>query len=219
MGERIILNFFKKKGWSMDKALDLWMTVLRDKKTPRDQFRYAAHQISRIIAFCVTEELSMEHAKVDTPITTTTGLVFKQPVMLVPILRSGIAMMLPFLEVFPQASVGIVGLKRDEKTALPHWYYHNLPLFDENTQIIILDPMIATGGTAVATLAYLHEQGAHARNIIFASIVSAPQGIGAIKTAMPEIKIICASYDQELTSNKFIVPGLGDFGDRYFGTE
>lgn len=203
----------------MDKTLELWMSILRNKKTSRDQFRQAAHQISRIIAFQVTQELSMEHIKIDTPIAPTTGLTFKQPIMLVPVLRSGIVMMQSFLEVFSSAVVGIVGLKRDEKTALPHWYYHNVPSFDDNTQIIVLDPMIATGGTAAATLSHLHELGAKACNIIFAAIVSTPEGLGTIKTVMPEVKIICAANDQGLTPDKFIIPGLGDFGDRYFGTE
>lgn len=203
----------------MDKALDLWMTLLRDKKTQRPMFRDAAYQVSRIIAYQVAQKLPMKQVSIETPISSATGTHCVNPILIVPILRSGMAMLPAFLEFFPNAQVGVVGLKRDETTAIAHWYYHNVPSCDKTTQIIIIDPMIATGGTGVETLKYLRERGANENNIFFASIVSAPDGLRAIQQYMPSITIICAVHDPELTSDKYIRPGLGDFGDRYFGTE
>jgi uracil phosphoribosyltransferase len=129
------------------------------------------------------------------------------------------AMLPAFLEIFPEAAVGVVGLRRDEKTAQAHWYYKNLPPFDASASVIILDPMIATGGTALEVLKYVCAQGARQENIIFSSIVSAPEGMKAIKREFGAITVICAGYDYGLNIHKFIIPGLGDFGDRYFGTE
>lgn len=139
--------------------------------------------------------------------------------MVVPILRSGLAMLPAFLSVFPEATVGVVGLQRDEKTAIAAWYYHHLPQFDNKTQIIIIDPMIATGGTAVETIAYLMEHGASTEHILMVSIISAPEGIRNIHEHFPAVRIICAAHDVGLTKDKRITPGLGDFGDRYFGTK
>ena len=133
----------------MDKTIEYWMTILRDKKTTCSQFRTAAHQVSRIIAYYVTQKIPTHSVTIETPIAPMTGVTFIHPPLLVPILRSGMAMLPAFLETFQDARVGIVGLKRDEQTAIAHWYYHNVPPFDSTTQIVILDPMIATGGTGI----------------------------------------------------------------------
>ncbi len=203
----------------MDKALEYWMTILREKKTDRATFRSAAHQISRIIALEVVQQLPTKKSNIETPIAPTTGIQFTHSPLLVPILRSGMAMLPAFLELFPDACVGVLGLKRDETTAIAHWYYQNMPRFDSETFIIIIDPMIATGGTGLETLRFLCQKGAHPDHIIYASIVSAPEGLAELKKEFPAIKIMCAGYDKGLTKDKFIIPGLGDFGDRYFGTE
>lgn len=203
----------------MDTLLNYWMTILRDSSTERSAFRMAAQQVTRIIAGKAAEYIPTNHVTIDTPIVQTEGLTFAHQILLIPILRSGMAMLPAFLEIFPNAVVGVVGLKRDEKTAQAHWYYENIPLFDARTHIIILDPMIATGGTALETLKFLRNKGAQQKNIIFSSIVSAPEGISAIKKEFSDIIIICAGHDQKLNAHKFIIPGLGDFGDRYFGTE
>jgi uracil phosphoribosyltransferase len=203
----------------MDTLLKYWMTILRDASTERSAFRMAAHQVTRIIAGKAAEYIPTNHVTIHTPIAQAEGITFAHQILLIPILRSGMAMLPAFLEIFPNAVVGIVGLKRDEKTAQAHWYYENVPLFDTHTHIIILDPMIATGGTALETLKFLCNKGAQQKNMIFASIVSAPEGISAIQNEFSDITIICAGHDKELNVHKFIIPGLGDFGDRYFGTE
>jgi len=203
----------------MDKTIEYLMTILRDKKTTRPQFRSAAHQVSRILAYHVAQKLPDKPLAIETPIAPTTGITFQRPPLLIPILRSGMAMLPAFLEIFQDARVGIVGLKRDEKTAVAHWYYHNVPSFDSETQTVILDPMIATGGTGLEVLKFLKQKGAAQKNIFYAAIVSAPEGITAIRDYFPDVNIICASHDNGLTKDKFITPGLGDFGDRYFGTE
>lgn len=203
----------------MDKTIEYWMTILRDKKTECPQFRIAAHQVSRIIAYYVAQKLPHKKMIVETPIATTTGITFEHSLLLVPILRSGMAMLPAFLETFCDARIGVVGLKRDETTAVAHWYYQNVPTFDTETQIVILDPMIATGGTGIETVKFLEQKGAQQKNITYAAIVSAPEGLAVIEKSFPAITIICASHDKGLTKDKFIIPGLGDFGDRYFGTE
>lgn len=203
----------------MDIVIERLMTILRDKKTEYAQFRSTANQIARIMAYHIAQKLPTHNISIETPITSTTGITFKYPLLLVPILRSGMAMLPAFLELFTDARVGVVGLKRDEKTAIAHWYYQNVPTFVPETQIIILDPMIATGGTGIETLAFLEQKGAQQKNIFYASLVSAPEGLAIIKEKFPDITIICARHDKELTPQKFITPGLGDFGDRYFGTD
>jgi uracil phosphoribosyltransferase len=203
----------------MDTLLQYWMTILRDEKTVRPVFRTAAYQVSRIIAHQIAQKISVQQMSIATPIAATTGITFASSPLLVPILRSGLAMLPAFLDIFPDAPVGIVGLKRDEKTAIAHWYYENVPHFDPKNQIVILDPMIATGGTGIETLTFLVQRGAQQKNIMYASIVSAPEGIELLRKEFPEINIICAVQDKGLTKDKFIIPGLGDFGDRFFGTE
>jgi uracil phosphoribosyltransferase len=203
----------------MDTLLQYWMTILRDEKTERAVFRTAAYQVSRIIAHQIAQKISVKQLTVETPIAVASGLTFAHSPLLVPILRSGMAMLPAFLDIFPDAPVGVVGLKRDEKTAIAHWYYENVPQFEPTSQIVILDPMIATGGTGIETLTFLEKKGALQKNIMYASIVSAPEGIDLIKKEFPTIDIICAAHDKGLTKEKFIIPGLGDFGDRFFGTE
>lgn len=203
----------------MDTLLQYWMTILRDEKTERAVFRTAAYQVSRIIAHQIAQKISVNQLTIETPIASASGLTFAHSPLLVPILRSGMAMLSAFLDIFPDAPVGIVGLKRDEKTAVAHWYYENVPLFNPENQVVILDPMIATGGTGIETLTFLEKKGALQKNIMYASIVSAPEGIDLIKKEFPAIDIICAAHDKGLTKDKFIIPGLGDFGDRFFGTE
>jgi uracil phosphoribosyltransferase len=203
----------------MDAALAFWMTKLRDKNSTRSQFRSCAAQVCQILAYKALSNIPSVNVQIATPITTTSGIAIQKSIMIVPILRSGMAMLPAFLTIFPEASVGVVGLKRDEKTAAASWYYHNLPHFDNDTQVIIIDPMIATGGTASQVISYLLEQGVPLSNMLMVSIVSAPQGIKFLQEKFPKISIICGSYDLDLTAEKYIIPGLGDFGDRFFGTE
>jgi len=124
-----------------------------------------------------------------------------------------------FLRYFEDATVGFVGLARDEETAQAHWYYKKLPAFSGQEYIVILEPMLATGGTALEVLRELQKSGADMNKIIFVSVVCAPEGIKKVNSEFPDVKIITVGIDSHLNDKKFIVPGLGDFGDRYFGTE
>lgn len=202
----------------MNKAIDLYLTKLRDKNSGRAEFQHNAHMISNLLAQQALLHIKTKEVDITTPIAPTDGLERTQEVVLVPILRAGITMLPAFLQYFPGAAIAVVGLKRDEKTAIAHRYYQNFPPLNKNQQIIILDPMIATGGTGVATLELLKEKGIEQKQILFVSIVSAPEGLTAIKSKFPDITIITAATDEKLNDKKFIIPGLGDFGDRYFGT-
>jgi uracil phosphoribosyltransferase len=201
------------------KIKNIYLTNLRNKNTSRSDFRQNAELISRIIAQETLTIIETETITIQTPIETTIGLQIKPKIMLIPILRSGMSMLEPFLYYFKNASIGVIGLKRDEKTAIAHLYYQNIPKINKSEIVIILDPMIATGGTGLATLKILMQLGATEENIIFASIINSTEGINAIKAEFPKITILQAGIDNKLNNNKFIVPGLGDFGDRYYGTE
>ncbi|PIX57212.1 MAG: uracil phosphoribosyltransferase, partial [Candidatus Yonathbacteria bacterium CG_4_10_14_3_um_filter_43_12] len=141
----------------------------------------------------------------------------KNSIILVPILRAGLALLPAFIEKFPKASVGFIGLKRDEKTLRPKAYYQNIPKISKNDVVIVLDPMLATGGSAVSGINTLVKAGAREENIIFVGIISAPEGIANLQKNFLLVRILCAEYGKKLGNKGYIVPGLGDFGDRYFG--
>jgi len=203
----------------MEKAKTIFLSILRDKNISRAKFRETARRLAEIIAHETLEHIETKTIPIETPIAPAQGVAIKPHIVLIPILRSGITMLEPFLDYFTKATVGVVGLKRDEKTAIAHMYYNNVPPIPDNHKIIILDPMIATGGTAVSTLEILKERGIKEENIIFASIICAPEGLQNIRSEFPKITILTAGIDDQLNKDKFIIPGLGDFGDRYFGTE
>jgi len=203
----------------MENVKNVFLTILRDKYTTRPAFRNAARTLSQILAQEAMAHIATESVAIETPMEKTTGIKLQPSITLIPILRSGITMVEPFLDYFTDAKIGVVGLKRDEKTAQAHLYYNNIPLIDKNTKIIILDPMIATGGTGIETLKILKEKGIQEKDIIFASIICSKDGIQKVQSQFPNITIITAAVDETLNQKKFIVPGLGDFGDRYFGTE
>ena len=197
----------------------LALTILRNKNSSRTVFRKAAFDISRMLVYETLRQCPVTSVQIETPERKTDGVAIDQKIILLPILRSGLTLLPAFLEYFEGAAIGTVGLKRDEKTAIAHWYYENLPAMDLTEKIIMLDPMIATGGTSLNVLTRLKEKGVQEKNIIFAAIIGSSEGIAAIKKTFPEITLIVAAQDPELTSTKFIVPGLGDFGDRFFGTK
>ena len=203
----------------MQQAQQYLLSILRNKDTPRNIFRATAHTLSRLLALRTVDHLHLTQKPITTPTGTTIGFSIQQRIVIIPILRSGMIMVDPFLEIFTQAYVGVVGLHRDEVTAKPHLYYEQFPEISQEDQIIIVDPMIATGGTGVAALKHLKERNANLQTLIFANIINAPEGIAHIKENFPEITIISAATDPGMNDKKFIVPGLGDFGDRYFGTE
>lgn len=173
--------------------------ALRNKKTKTDEFRKSAHEVARTLA----KEVARHTAK--------------NSIILVPILRAGLALLPAFIEKFPKASVGFIGLKRNEKTLKPKAYYQNIPKISKSDVVIVLDPMLATGGSAVAGIKTLVKAGAREENIVFVGIISAPEGIANLQKNFPLVRILCAEYDKKLDEKGYIVPGLGDFGDRYFG--
>lgn len=195
------------------------LSQLRRKELTRAEFRYHAHQLAMCMAQQAAEYIKPTINTIQTPLATTQGTSFTQPIVLIPILRSGLVLLPAFIEYFPHAGIGCVGLRRDEKTAIANLYYKNIPKLSGKEQIIMLDPMIATGGSGSAALDIITKMGIKQEQIIFVGIIAAQEGVDVIKKSFPKITLIVTAIDKDLNAAKFIVPGLGDFGDRYFGTE
>jgi uracil phosphoribosyltransferase len=191
------------------------VTHLRDSTTRPATFRTLAYQISLLLALEVTRDLRMREVELQTPLELHKGYVLAQPIVVVPVLRAGIAMVQPFTDLFPDVSVGYIGLERDHATAVARSYYCKLPPLDSK-RVLIVDPMLATGGTAVQAIQLVREHGC--MNPALICIVSAPEGVSAVEALDPNITIVAAALDRELNSRKYILPGLGDFGDRLYGT-
>jgi len=192
------------------------MTHLRDKTTKPATFRTLTYQISLLLTLEATKSLQLAPKEISTPLENCTGNVFSRPLVIIPILRAGLGMAQPYLDTFPDVSVGYVGLERDHVTAQAHTYYCKLPPHLNHSDVIVIDPMLATGGSAIEALKIVKAQGA--KSIKFTCIVSSPEGIAALQKAHPDVDIFTASVDRELNKSKYILPGLGDFGDRLFGT-
>ena len=193
------------------------MTHLRDKSTKPATFRTLCYQISLLLAIEATRLLPTEDKSIETPLEAVSGRVLShQPLIVVPILRAGLGMVQPFLDVFPDVSVGYIGLERDHTTAVARNYYCKLPPLTGRSRVLIVDPMLATGGSAVQAIREVRLQGA--TDISLLSIVSAPEGVAAVEKDYPEIAIYTGALDRELNPQKYILPGLGDFGDRLYGT-
>lgn len=192
------------------------LTILRDKATETEAFRRHASIISQLMILEATRDMKTKSAKIDTPLTNTTGFLLQDTIVFVPVLRAGIAMLSAALSLLPWASVGFIGLERDESTAIAREYYQKFPKNLDNKRILILDPMLATGGSLIDTIAKLREQQGH--EIRAVCIVVAPEGVQAVAQKYPDVVVYAAAMDSHLNEAKFIVPGLGDFGDRYFGT-
>jgi uracil phosphoribosyltransferase len=191
------------------------LAQLRDRRTGAEEFRRLARQLTSLLAFEASQDLPLRAEEVETPLETTSVRRLDAEVVLVPVLRAGMGMLDVMLTIFPRAAVGYVGLERDEMTAEARRYYKKLPPL-AGRHVLVLDPMLATGGSAVATLALLKEQGA--TQIRLLSIVAAPEGVERVSREHPEVSIYTAALDRSLDSRKFILPGLGDFGDRLYGT-
>jgi uracil phosphoribosyltransferase len=192
------------------------LVALRDIATGTDAFRRHARLLTLILAFHVLEELPTRAVKVMTPLEETDGAVIGRSVIFVPVLRAGLAMLDAMSDFVPGSKVGFVGLERDEETAIAHSYYQKLPSQLAEAETIILDPMLATGGSALATIDLLKRN--QATSIRLACVVAAPEGIELLDQRHPDVPIYTAVVDRALNERKFILPGLGDFGDRYFGT-
>lgn len=197
---------------------DILISILRDKATTRTAYRDATEKLSALLALEAAAWLPQEKFDLQTPVAPAVGVRLKGQVILVPVLRSGLALLYPFLNYFPEARVGFVGMKRDEETFEPHNYYLNLPPIVKQDRVVVLEPMIATGGSGMLTLSLLIDQGVDPKHILFIAVIASPEGLEKIRTAHPQVKVIAAQIDTSLSSDKWIVPGLGDFGDRYFGT-
>lgn len=193
------------------------LSFLRDKNTPSSTFRSILRRLTSLMAFEVTKDLELLTKEIETPLEVTQGHVLKDEIVLVPILRAGLGMVDAFLELIPEAKVGHIGLYRDEETLKPVDYYFKLPKNLEKSVTIILDPMLATGGSICAAVSYLKERGA--KKIKVASLIAAPEGINKLTKEHPDVKIYIAVLDRQLNQKGFILPGLGDAGDRIFGTE
>jgi uracil phosphoribosyltransferase len=199
-----------------------WLASIRGKSTNLYEFRYAMHHLGRLLMVEAAKYIPTQEFDVETPLEMTTEQVIgqNQKVWLCPILRAGLALNDSALEVLPMASVYHLGLYRDETTLKPVTYYENLPEKLPNPLPItfLLDPMLATGGSAIAAIERLESVGLLPKQIIFVCMIASPEGVAAVKTAYPDVMIITASVDRELNENGYILPGLGDAGDRMFGT-
>jgi uracil phosphoribosyltransferase len=192
------------------------LTILRDKRTSSTQFRELVRELAILLCYEATQDMALDPKTVETPMGQTEGSELKERIGLVPILRAGLGMVNGVWEMMPSAEVWHIGLYRDEETLRPVEYYNKLPV-DPTVQVcLILDPMLATGGSAVATVDILKEWGA--RRIKFVGLIAAPEGIDALRKAHPDVPIHIAAIDERLNEIGFIVPGLGDAGDRQFGT-
>lgn len=191
------------------------LTHLRDKTTKPVLFRNLSYQLSLLLALEATRDLGTVEKSIETPLQKTTGKVLARPLVVVPILRAGLGMLQPFQDIFPDISVGYVGLERDHETAVARSYYCKLPPV-KDTRTIVVDAMLATGGSASQALSVVKEHGA--TDVRLVCIIGAPEGVETVTRAHPEVPIILGVLDEALDSRKYIVPGLGDFGDRLYGT-
>jgi uracil phosphoribosyltransferase len=189
---------------------------LRDKTTPCDEFRRLAYRVTTLLVTEATRNLPTREVAVATPLETTTARRLACRVVAVPVLRAGLGMLEAFLALVPSAEVGYFGLERNEETAVARRYYEKVPRDLGNAVVFLLDPMLATGGSAAMALDGLSDLGA--RCVRFLALIAAPEGVDYLEKAAPDAEIYTAALDRELNEKRYILPGLGDFGDRLFGT-
>jgi uracil phosphoribosyltransferase len=194
------------------------LTIIRDKNTGSKEFRELVKEVSMLMAYEVTRELPLEDTEIETPIMKMTSKTIagrKQGI--VPILRAGLGMVDGFLNLLPAAKVGHVGLYRDPETLEPVEYYCKMPPDIEERDLYVVDPMLATGGSAIAAIRFIKQRGA--KSIKFVCLLGCPEGIKAVQEAHPDVDIYVAKIDEKLNDHAYIIPGLGDAGDRLFGTK
>ena len=192
------------------------IALLRDKNTDVKDFRQLLQEVSMLICYEATREMPLVDKDVETPICRTVGKVLPKQPVLVPILRAGLGMLEPFTQLIPAAKVGHIGLARNHETLEPEEYYCILPSDISEREVIVLDPMLATGGSGSAAIEFIKKRGA--KNIRFACIIAAPEGIEVIRRDHPDVDLFVGYLDEKLNDVGYIVPGLGDAGDRLFGT-
>ena len=194
------------------------LTFLRDKNTGSKEFRALVSEIAALMCYEATRDLPLEEIEIETPIQKTkTKVISGKTLAFVPILRAGTGMLDGVLSLVPSAKVGHIGMYRDPETALPVPYYCKLPSDIEEREVIVLDPMLATGGSAIDAITQIKQY--NPKSIKFMGIIAAPEGMLALTEAHPDVDVYCASLDERLNDHKYIVPGLGDAGDRIFGTK
>ena len=193
-------------------------TILRMKSTTNKEFRESVEEITMLMCYEALRDLPLEDVEIETPITKTTQKMMKgKKLAVVPILRAGLGMVNGLLNLVPTAKVGHIGMYRDEETMQPQEYYCKLPEDIDKRLVVVVDPMLATGGSAIDAISQIKSYGA--TQIKFLCLIAAPEGIEALTKAHPDVQIYCANVDERLNENCYIVPGLGDAGDRIFGTK
>lgn len=192
------------------------LTCLRDKKTGTEEFRKHARIVSKILFLEATRNLPTKKKSIVTPLSPMDGRELADDIVVVPVLRAGLAMLFALQDILPAATVGFIGLERNEQTAIAREYYRKLPKKLKTSRVIIVDPMLATGGSFDDTVTAVKDKGA--TQITLVCIVAAPEGIKRIQKNHPDVDMYIGALDKELNDRAYIVPGLGDFGDRYFGT-
>ena len=197
--------------------LEYKMTILRNKKTSNSLFRQTMNEASYLIAAEVLKHLQYNKITVQTPLTKTTGKDLANQIILVPILRAGLGLLEGFVKFLPDAEKGHIGLYRDEQTYKPVEYLFKLPK-TKNKKILVLDPMLATGNSSIAAINLIKNNGVNLKDIFLISLLSAPEGLKNLQKSHRSLHIFTGQIDIKLDKNKFIVPGLGDAGDRYMGT-
>jgi Uracil phosphoribosyltransferase len=197
---------------------DVLLTVLRDRETKVEDFRKAAYQLSLLLASESSSFLPKRASLVNTPMASAEGSLLKKGPTLVSILRSGLALLPAFLSLYPSAPIGCVGIRRNEKTAEPHLYSSHLPKIKADDFVFLLDPMIATGQSAELAIRQIQEAGGSMGNMMLIAFLASPEGLSYVKKHAPDVRVHVAHVDERLDARHWILPGLGDFGDRYFNT-
>lgn len=192
------------------------LSIMREEKTSNYIFKQNLDEIAMLMAYEVTKDYPLKEKKIKTPICKTTGYELDKDIILVPILRAGVGLVDGFRRIMPTAKVGHIGMYRDEETLIPHEYYAKFPKGLENAKVIVLDPMLATGGSADMAIQNIKDRGA--KDIELVCLVGAPEGVKYIEEHHPDVKLTLAALDEKLNDKGYIVPGLGDAGDRLFGT-
>ena len=194
------------------------LAILRDKNTPVKEFREMIGEIAALMCYEATRNLPTQEVEVETPIATAkVRKLAGKKLAIVPILRAGLGMVDAMVQLIPSAKIGHIGLYRDPETHKPVEYYCKLPEDVENRQVFVVDPMLATGGSAVAAIDFLKGHGC--RNIVMMNVIGCPEGVKAVQEAHPDVEIYLAALDERLNKHAYIIPGLGDAGDRIFGTK
>jgi uracil phosphoribosyltransferase len=192
------------------------VALLRDTRTSPDRFRAAMQRIGTALAVQAALHLDVRTTRINTPLEETDGYELAQDIVLLPVLRAGVSLVEPFSNLIPEAKIAYIGLARDEETLNTREYYYNVPSLDANSVVYVLDPMLATGGSICATIERIQSVGA--RHIVVVSVIAAPEGVKRVEAAFPHMPILTAALDRCLNEHGFIMPGLGDAGDRYHGT-